>query len=63
MRKASDEPLQKCTMDLFASDVAELKRLHGNYGVATVVRRLVREHIRVVRARVEPEPSPELEID
>lgn len=51
-RQPSSEPLQKVTLDLYAKDVAEMKRLHGHYGVATVVRELVRNHIKKVHQEI-----------
>jgi hypothetical protein len=48
-RPKSDEPLTKITLDLYTRDVQRLKDLHG-YGYSTVVRRLVRAHLRAVDA-------------
>lgn len=55
MRRASDEPLRKVTLDLYAKDMDELRRVHG-YGVAGVVRKLIRAHLRAIK----PETSDDL---
>lgn len=45
MRKASEEPLAKMTLKLFAVDIDYLRKAHG-WGYSTVIRDLVRAHIK-----------------
>lgn len=47
-RRASAEPLRKITLDVFAADHEFLKRAHG-YGLAAVIRELIRGHVRAVK--------------
>lgn len=44
MPKESDEPLRKCTLNLFRKDVVELERLYGR-GWTEKVRELVNIHV------------------
>lgn len=44
MPKLPDEPLHKTNINLYASDVEDMKRVYG-YGWSEVVRKLVRQHL------------------
>lgn len=44
MPKFADEPFHKTNINLYASDVEDLKRLYG-FGWSEVVRKLVRLHL------------------
>lgn len=55
-RRASAEPLRKITLDVFLSDHDFLKRAHG-FGVAKVIRDLIRSHVRNIRGAPD-EPTP-----
>lgn len=45
MPKLPDEPLHKTNINLYASDVEDMKRIHG-YGWSEVIRNMVRDHIK-----------------
>lgn len=45
MPKLPDEPLHKTNINLYASDVERMKKLHG-YGWSEVVRNLVKDYAR-----------------
>jgi hypothetical protein len=61
-RPKSDEPLTKITLDLYTRDVQRLKDLHG-YGYSTVVRRLVRAHLRAVDEKIKDHDNKMKEYD
>lgn len=44
MPKLPDEPLHKTNINLYASDVEDMKRVYG-YGWSEVIRNLVRKHV------------------
>lgn len=46
MPKLPDEPLHKTNINLYSTDVEDMKKLYG-YGWSEVVRNLVRKHVRV----------------
>ncbi len=46
MPKLPDEPLHKTNINLYASDVEDMKRMYG-YGWSEVVRNILRKHVRV----------------
>lgn len=57
MRKASDEPLRKVTLKLFAADDDFLKSIHG-WGYTTVIRSVIRAHVKAIQARHEEPFTP-----
>lgn len=44
MPKLPDEPLHKTNINLYSTDVEDMKKLYG-YGWSEVVRNLVRSHV------------------
>lgn len=56
------EPLQKVTLNLYAGDFAELRRMYSTSGAGAVVRTLVRSHLKKIRAKLD-ETKPALEVD
>ena len=53
MPAPSDEPLRTCNIKLYAKDQDWLWRTHG-HGWTTIVRQLVRKHIRETEQQEEP---------
>lgn len=51
MPRRSAEPLQRCTLNLFAGDFQELTDLYPDVTASVVVRKLVRDHIRKTKER------------
>jgi len=50
MPRVADEPLTKCTLNIYSTDIAEMKKVFG-YGWSEQVRRYVREGMRRRRNR------------
>ena len=53
MRRASDIPLRKVTLNLYDSDMETLRRFYGNGRVSEVIQKLVHRH--VTNLQKEPE--------
>jgi len=51
----AEEPLLKITLNLFAHDVAELKRWYG-FGYTQHIRDIVRKEIRTMQRRMNEDP-------
>jgi hypothetical protein len=48
MRRKSDVPLQKVTLNLFEGDFSRLQDLHPTLGAGAVIRLIVRRHLDAV---------------
>jgi hypothetical protein len=44
-RRASDHPLRKVTLNLYAADMDALLRFYGNGRVSEVIQKLVHRHV------------------
>lgn len=49
----SEIELKKHTLNLFAGDFSRLDELHPDIGASTIIRKLIRAHIKKVEARLE----------
>lgn len=45
MRRASDIPLRKVTLNLYSADMDALQRFYGNGRVSEVIQKLVHRHV------------------
>lgn len=45
MRRASDIPLRKVTLNLYASDMEALRKFYGSGTVSEVIQKLVHRHV------------------
>lgn len=53
MRRASDVPLRKVTLNLYDEDMEALKRFYGNQRVSEVIQKLVHRHVKAIQ----PQPQ------
>jgi hypothetical protein len=49
MRRKSEVPLQKVTLNLFEGDFSRLQDLHPDLGAGAVIRLIVRRHLDAVK--------------
>lgn len=67
MKRKSDKPLSKHTLNLFAGQMEWLQDNHGRLGAAAVIRELIGAHIRQTQEglaqRVEPIPPTQVKLE
>lgn len=67
MKRKSDRPLSKHTLNLYAGQMEWLQDNHGRLGAALVIRTLVEDHIRQtqegVAQKLEPLPEPKVTLE
>ena len=67
MKRKSDRPLSKHTLNLFEGQMEWLQDNHGRLGAAAVIRELIAIHIRQVQEgvaqRAEPIPETKVQIE
>ena len=67
MKRKSDRPLSKHTLNLFKGQMEWLQDNHGRLGAALVIRTLVEDHIRQtvegVAQRMEPIPESKVNVE
>lgn len=66
-RRKSPEPLTKCSINLFSSDIEAMKGFYPQVGYLVAIRALVRQHVTNVKVRaaalVDMTELDELEIE
>ncbi len=55
MRRASDIPLRKVTLNLYAEDMDALQRVYGKGKVSFVIQKLVHRHAALIIPKEEPD--------
>jgi hypothetical protein len=58
MRRKSELPLQKVTLNLFEGDFSRLQDLHPDIGAGAVIRLIVRRHLDAVNSSNRREAMP-----
>lgn len=52
MRRASDHPLRKVTLNLYAADMDMLQKVYGNGRVSEAIQKLVHNHVQVIKHNI-----------
>lgn len=52
MRRASDHPLRKVTLNLYAADMDMLQKVYGNGRVSEAIQKLVHNHVLVIKCHI-----------
>ena len=66
MKRKSDKPLSKHTLNLYAGQIDKLQELHPRIGAGHAIRLLIDKHIATCEeeaAKVIPEPKPEFDVE
>lgn len=52
MKRASDIPLRKVTLNLYAEDMEALRQVYGLGRVSEAIQKLVHNHVRVIKHNI-----------
>lgn len=66
MKRKSDKPLSKHTLNLYEGQAEKLQELHPRLGAAYVIRKLIEKHIaeaETLAAEAVPEPTVDFNVE